>query len=120
MALNTWSSRPAGMGIWGRRSEITSSRSPCLAANNLGLSKALPGIAGGNKLMRDPSFEPGIGDRLGNSLVVELLAGIQFVPARIPRRVVVGNPLTMISNGPDHIPFHDLHVIDVVQQTDPG
>src|SRR5438067_2300588 len=68
------------------------------------------------ELVRHKAGKAGIGDRPGDRVPVQLLRVIELVPTRHAPSVEMANVIRMLSNGANHVPFHDLHVIDVVQQ----
>src|SRR6187397_3120705 len=69
-----------------------------------------------NKLMRHIAGEPRVGNRGAYGAIVQLLAVVNFVPARHATRMEVGDVRQVVANRADDISFHDLHVVDVVQQ----
>src|SRR5882724_4415031 len=69
-------------------------------------------------LVRHEPREAGIGDGRCDGAPVELLRAVQLVAAGHAPGVEVGNPLLVVADGTDDVPFHDLHVVDVVQQPD--
>ena len=56
----------------------------------------------------------------GNGGVVELLIDPQFVPARDPCGVKVGEIINISADSRDHISLHDLHVVDVIEELEAG
>jgi hypothetical protein len=76
--------------------------------------------AGRDELVGHVAREVEVGQRGGDGAVVEFLAVIQFVAAGHPPGMKVTQEVDVVADGPDHIAFHDLHVIDVIQQFDPG
>jgi len=61
-----------------------------------------------------PRGVSGIRDRLHDRRVVKLLGLIHVPPTRIAGRMVVEKMLVIVADRADDIPFHDLHVIDIV------
>ena len=66
--------------------------------------------------MTDKPLEAGVGNCLSNGGVVEFLSGAQFVTPRDPGGVEVCDMLDVVANGGDDVAFHDLHVVDVIEQ----
>ena len=66
--------------------------------------------------MGDVAREAKVGDGPGDPPVVELLSVVDFVPAGVAAGVVVAVEVAVRLDGPDHVAFHDLHVVDVVEQ----
>src|SRR5690349_16771548 len=57
-----------------------------------------------------------VGDRGGDGAIVELLRAVDLVAARHAAGMEMADPLDVVADRADHIAFHDLHMIDVVQQ----
>src|SRR5215510_13104544 len=72
-------------------------------------------IAFRNEFLRDESSELQVGDRLHHPLVVQLLRVVDLVAARDAAGMKVGDVLDVRLDRGDHIAFHDLHMVDVVQ-----
>src|SRR3712207_1105634 len=62
------------------------------------------------------ALESGTRDRLVDRRVGDLLRTIGLVSARVPRDVVVAEGVVVGLDGANEVPFHDLHVIDVVEE----
>src|SRR5216110_29135 len=75
-------------------------------------------IAGGDELVRYEPREGGVGDGRCDRAPVQLLGAVQLVAAGHAPGVEVRDPLPVVTDGADDVAFHDLHVIDVVQQPD--
>ena len=75
-------------------------------------------IARGNKFVRDVAFVACFGDAAHHAVPLYFLRAVQFVPAGHAAGVEVAHPLNIFLNGGDQIAFHDLHVINVVEQFD--
>src|SRR5512146_445855 len=75
-------------------------------------------VALGDELLADEAGESGIGDRLHDSMVVQLLRLVDLVATGHATSVEMGDVLDVRANRADHVAFHDLHVIDVVEQLD--
>ena len=69
--------------------------------------------------MRHEALEVQIGDGLRHGAIVQFLGGVNLVPARDAAGVEVRNPSNVLADSANDIAFHDLHVVDVVQQLDP-
>ena len=50
--------------------------------------------------------------------VVQFLRFVHVPPAGIARRMVMGEVWMVFADGADEVAFHDLHVVDVVEQAD--
>src|SRR5215475_226918 len=70
--------------------------------------------------MSDVSLVSKIGDRCRDGAVVELLSTIDLVAPRHAPGMEMSDPLNVVPNRPDDIPLHDLHVVNVIKQLDPG
>src|SRR5581483_2351524 len=68
--------------------------------------------------MRQITTIPCFQDRAYNRWIVQFLRFIQIVTARIPGSMIMGEVWVILTNGADNIPFHNLHMINVVQQLD--
>ena len=64
------------------------------------------------------AFVASVEDAAHHSIPLNFLPLIKFVPSRYATRMEVTNPLAVRSYGGDQIPFHDLHMVDVVEQLD--
>src|SRR5207244_12290851 len=84
-----------------------------------GLSQRGDGVARRRELVRHESGEARVGDGGGDRVPVELLRAVEYVAARYAARVEVSDECRVVADGADDVAFHDLHVIDVVQQLDP-
>src|SRR5205085_7164054 len=59
-------------------------------------------------------------DRLHDGGIVQLLRVVNLMTTGNSARVIVPNVFFGLANGPDHVPFHDLHMVNVVQQAEAG
>src|SRR5712691_4101408 len=75
-------------------------------------------IAGRDELVRHEPREAGVGDGRCHRTPVQLLRAVQLVTPRNAPGVEMGDPILVVTDGADDVAFHDLHVIDVVQQLD--
>ena len=75
-------------------------------------------IAGGHELVRHVALVTGGGDAAHHSIPLHFLGAVEFMPAGNAAGVEVGQPLNVLLNGRDQVSFHDLHVVDVVEQLD--
>ena len=66
--------------------------------------------------MRHISTESRVGDGSHYTIPLDLLGSIQFMPAGNSAGVKMTNPLDVLSDGLNQIPFHDLHVVDVIEE----
>ena len=66
--------------------------------------------------MCDIPAKTAIGDSLHDTVPLNFLMVIQFVATWNSAGVEVGDPLDVVSDSTDEVPFHDLHVVDVIQQ----
>ena len=69
-----------------------------------------------DELMRHKTLEAGVRNCGQNGGVVQFLAGVQIVAARIATSVKVRDRSDCTLHRADHVALHNLHVIDVVQQ----
>ena len=69
--------------------------------------------------MTNVSVVARIPDGCHNRGIVDFLVFIKIIPSWIASSVIMGNVLAVFANGADQIPFHNLHVIYIVQQLDP-
>src|SRR5262249_29639312 len=84
-----------------------------------GLFQRFQRIPCGHEFVRVVAGKLEIGDGPCDSPPVEFLRIVQFVPPRVAARMKVADPLDVLPDRPDDVSFHDLHVIDVVQQLHP-
>src|ERR1700747_792811 len=75
-------------------------------------------IARGNELVGHVAREVEIGDSPHHPLPLDSWGCVEFVTSGTPSGMEVPKPLYVGANGVDEIPFHDLHVVDVVEQLD--
>ena len=66
--------------------------------------------------MGDEAGEAGVDDGLDDGWVVQFLSVVDLVAAGDAGGVVVGNELVVVTDGGDDVSFHDLHVVDVVEE----
>ena len=69
-----------------------------------------------NELLRDEAFEPGFGDRLHDRRVIKFLRIIYFMPTWHTTCMIMRDILMILLDRPDYIPFHDLHMIDIIKK----
>lgn len=92
---------------------------PRLAAEgDGGLQRGEAGFLARGEFLAEPAGVADFVEAGANGFVVELLRVIQLVPSGHAGSVEVGDAGVMLANGGDDIAFHDLHVIDVVQQAE--
>src|SRR5213078_2320128 len=58
----------------------------------------------------------GVRDGGGDGVPVQLLRAVQLMAAGHPTRVEVPDGCRVVADRPDDVAFHDLHVINVVEQ----
>ena len=80
------------------------------------LQQSRVGIAGRNKLVRDVAMEIRGRDSAHDPIPLHFLLIVQFMPAGNAAGVEVPDPLNILLDGVDQIAFHNLHVVDVVQE----
>src|SRR5256884_201848 len=85
-----------------------------------GLAEGGEGVAGGDELVGDVAAEVGGGDAAHDAVPLDFLGGVEFVAAGDPAGVEVGDPIDVFLDGADEVTFHNLHVINVVEQFDAG
>ena len=83
-----------------------------------GLAQRGQRIARRHELVREEALEAGLDDRAADRRPLQLLRVVELVPARHAAGVIVRDVLVMLADGADHVAFHDLHVVDVVEQLD--
>src|ERR1041384_2871744 len=83
-----------------------------------GLPQSRQRVPRRNELVGDVPGEPQIRDGCGDAAPVQLLTVVQLVAARHAAGMEVTDPLRVVADRADHVAFHDLHVVDVVQQLD--
>src|SRR5258708_2067310 len=66
--------------------------------------------------MSNVSLESGVGDAPHHAVPLHFLGTVEFMAAGPAAGVKVPDPLDILSDGGDQIAFHDLHVVDVVEQ----
>src|SRR5919199_6221002 len=71
-----------------------------------------------NQLLPDEACIAGGGDGAYDRGITQLLGLVKLVPARIAGSMVMADAVMMRANGADDITFHDLHVINIVEQLD--
>lgn len=71
-----------------------------------------------DEFLPDVSLVAGVRDRPHDGRVVQLLTVVDFIPPRAATRMIVGEMPVIFPNGPDHIPLHDLHVVNVIEQAE--
>ena len=73
-------------------------------------------VARGNELVCYVSFEVRCGDSAHHAVPLDFLRAVEFVPAGNSAGVEVAHPFDIFLDGGYEVTFHDLHVIDVVEQ----
>src|SRR5713101_7647656 len=81
-----------------------------------GLAQRCEWVAGGHELVRHIPMVISSGDAPHDAIPLHFLGAIQLVPMRNSTGVEVAEPVNIFLDGADQVPFHDLHVVDVVQQ----
>src|SRR5262245_62238716 len=76
-------------------------------------------IARGDELVRQVAAEAEVDDRAAHGLPVDLLRVVQLVAVWDAAGMKVSDVADVVADGADHVAFHDLHVVDVVEQLDP-
>src|SRR4051812_18862823 len=80
------------------------------------LVQAGQGVADRDELVGHEALEADAGDGPGDGLVVQLLGLVELVAARVAAGVVVAEGVVVLLDRADHVAFHDLHVVDVIEQ----
>ena len=83
-----------------------------------GLAQRGERVACGHELVGDVAAEIGGGDAAHDSIPLHFLGAVELVTAGHAAGVEVTDPVNVLLNGADQVTFHDLHVIDVVEQLD--
>src|SRR5437867_2995182 len=76
-------------------------------------------IPGGHEFVSHEAGETSVGDRPGDRVPVQLLRVVELVPAGHATGVKITDVVRMLPNRANDVPFHDLHVIDVVEKLHP-
>ena len=66
--------------------------------------------------MGEESLVARVGDGFGDRGIEEFLGVVEFVASWVASGVVVAEVLMIVFDGADDVAFHDLHVVDVVEQ----
>src|SRR5690349_12631499 len=74
---------------------------------------------GRNKLLRHKTLVSSFYNSCHDSRVVKFLSIVYFMAARNSSSVIVRNILLILFNGGNDVAFHNLHVIDIIQQFEP-
>ena len=77
-------------------------------------------VAARAEFVADVTVVAGVPENEADAAVVQLLRVVQFIAARVAGRVQMADGVQIGCDGAQDIPFHDLHVIDVVEQLDVG
>src|ERR1700694_4136677 len=85
-----------------------------------GLAEGSERVAGGDEFVGDVAAEVCSGDASHNAYPLDFLGVVEFAAAGHAAGVEVGDPIDIFLDGTDQVTFHDLHVIDVVEQFDAG
>src|SRR5437879_13691456 len=85
-----------------------------------GLAEGGEGVAGGDELVGDVAAEVGGGDAAHHAVPLDFLGSVKFVAAGNATGMEVAYPIDVFLDSPDEVAFHDLHVVDVVEQLDAG
>src|ERR1019366_7238317 len=85
-------------------------------AESNGLLQRRHGIFERDELVGEVAFEFQVRDGLRDGAPVELLGVVELVAAGDAAGVEVADVLNVLADGADDIAFHDLHVVDVVEQ----
>src|SRR5690242_6101779 len=83
-----------------------------------GLAQRSQRIARGDEFMGHVAAEIRSGDSAHDAVPLDFLSAVELVAAGNAAGVEVSDPVDVFLNGADEIAFHDLHVIDVVEQLD--
>ena len=82
--------------------------------------QALNRVTHGNEFLAEVPIKPRLTNGVHDGWVMDLLIFVDLMPARISGRVIVGEVLMVVTDRTDQVSFHDLHVIDVVEQLNMG
>ena len=69
-----------------------------------------------DKLLGNVALKPSVNDGLANGRVIELLRVVNLVPTRVAASVIVSEILIALLDGSNDVTFHDLHVVNIVEQ----
>ena len=76
-------------------------------------------VAFGPEFVAEVEIIAGTSNGATDAGVVEFLAIIQVATVGVAGGVEVADPFDVLADGADDIAFHDLHVVDVIEQFDP-
>ena len=68
--------------------------------------------------MADIAFVVRLRNGTQNPRVVDLLHRVQIVTSGYSCRVVMGKIFVMLANRLNQVPFHDLHMVNIIEQLD--
>ena len=83
-----------------------------------GLAEGSERVTGGNEFVGHVAAEVGGGDATHNAVPLDFLSAIKFVSAWNATGMEVAYPIDVFLDSPNEVAFHDLHVVDVVEQLD--
>ena len=69
-----------------------------------------------DELLGNVALKPSFNDGLANGRVIEFLSVVDLVSARIAAGMIVAEILVALLDGSNDVAFHDLHVINIVEQ----
>ena len=69
-----------------------------------------------DELLGDVPGVAGLQDRVHHRGIVDLLSAVELASARNSRRVVVTDEVFVLADAANHVPVHDLDVVDVEQE----
>src|SRR6266571_9023593 len=70
----------------------------------------------GHEFMRHVTLKPSVGDGPHHAVPPHFLRVIELMPPGHTTGMKVSNPLQVLADRIDEIAFHNLHVVDVIQQ----
>src|SRR6202158_5472078 len=109
--------------VWMPALQMQKARRSCLGldvAKVGGLAEGGELIARGDEFVSDVAAEVCSGDAAHDAVPLNFLGAVEFVAAGNATGVEVGDPIDVFLDGADQVTFHDLHVINVVEQLDAG
>lgn len=84
-----------------------------------GLPQRSERVASGDEFVSDVALVVGSGDAAHDPIPLDFLSPVEFMAMRNAAGMEVSDPVDIFLNGGDEVAFHDLHVVDVVEQFDP-
>src|SRR5258708_4010417 len=85
-----------------------------------GLAQGGERVVSWDEFVCDEAAKVGGGDAAHHAVPLDFLGGVKFMAAGNAAGVEVADPIDVFLNSADQVAFHDLHMIDVVEELDAG